>query len=109
VLDELKILSQYNMDIENFRAVFFAGLEAVEISVIPPIIDAVSITDIEGIRCGKYKKIIYLNCIDGSFPPLEKDLGLLSDDDLDSLFEYDIKIEPKIKQINKRRKFNLIQ
>ena len=109
VLDEFKILSQYKMDIEDFRAVFFAGLEAVEISVIPPIIDAVSVTDIEGIRCGKYKKIIYLNCVEGSFPPLEKDLGLLSDDDLDSLREYDIKIEPKIRQINKRHKFNLIQ
>ncbi|HEY8423709.1 MAG TPA: PD-(D/E)XK nuclease family protein [Clostridia bacterium] len=109
VLDELKILSQYKMSLEDFRAVFFAGLEAVEISVIPPKIDAVTITDIEGVRCGRFKKIIYLNCVDGSFPPLEKDLGLLSDDDLDSLGEYEIKIEPKIKQINKRRKFNLIQ
>ncbi|HEY8443888.1 MAG TPA: PD-(D/E)XK nuclease family protein [Clostridia bacterium] len=109
VLKELDILSQYKMDLEDFRAVFFAGLEAVEISVIPPKIDAVTITDIEGIRCGKFKKIIYLNCLDGHFPPLDKDLGLLSDDDLDSLGGYEIKIEPKIKQINKRRKFSLIQ
>jgi ATP-dependent helicase/nuclease subunit B len=109
VLKEFDILSQYKMGLEDFRAIFFAGLEAVEISVIPPKTDAVTITDIEGIRCGKFKKIIYLNCSDGSFPPLDKDLGLLSDDDLDSLNGYEIKIEPKIKQINKRRKFNLIQ
>lgn len=109
VLKEFDILSRYKMDLEDFRAVFFAGLEAVEISVIPPKTDAVTITDIEGIRCGRFKKIIYLNCSDGSFPPLDKDLGLLSDDDLDSLNDYEIKIEPKIKQINKRRKFNLIQ
>ena len=109
VLNEARVLSGYRIDLTDFRAMLFAGIDAVEISAIPPSSDAVNITDIEGLRCEQYKVLIYLDCVDGMFPIIDKDLGMLSDNDLDYLNKLNIKIEPKIRQINRRRKFNLIQ
>lgn len=109
VLNEAHILCGYCINLTDFRAMLFSGIDAVEISVIPPLSDAVTITDTEGLRCEQYKVLIYFDCVDGKFPFVDKDLGMLSDNDIDYLNKLNIRIEPKIRQINKRRKFNLIQ
>ena len=109
VMNEAHILYGYRINIQDFRSMLFSGIDAVELSAIPAINDGVNVTDIEGLRCEQYKHIIYLDCVDGMFPVIDKDLGMLSDGDLDYLNKLNIKIEPKIRQVNKRRKFNLIQ
>ncbi|HEY8389669.1 MAG TPA: hypothetical protein VIL26_01760, partial [Clostridia bacterium] len=109
VFNEASVLSGYRINLTDFRAMLFSGIDAVEISVIPPKADAITVTDIEGLRCEQYKVLIYIDCVDGKFPVINKDLGMLSDNDLDCLNKLNIKIEPKIRQVNRRTKFNLIQ
>lgn len=109
VLDEAEIISGYKLSLNDFRTMFFAGIDAVEISAIPSKTDAVYVTDTEGLRIENYAVIIYLDCMGGLFPMAEKDLGMLSDSDLEIMDKAKIYIEPKIRQVNKRKRTNLIQ
>lgn len=109
VLNEMEIIGFHVVTIEDFASMFEAGVISINLSAIPAFADAVTVTDSEGLRFGHYKKVIYINCTDGEFPPYEQDLGMLRDDDIDTLSKSNVIIEPKIKAVNRRRRDNLIQ
>lgn len=103
VLDQIdKILFNVKFSVKDFKNIFLSGINALEISIIPQYNDAVFI--------GEYKKAGILKAnylfamgLTSAFPTYSEDTGVLTDREIDLLENLKIKIEPKIKVVNRRK------
>lgn len=75
----------------EYRKILEAGLLDVEISIIPPTIDRIEIGDIERIAVSKTKALFILGANEGNLDS-NKVKGLLLDDEIRVLSDYDIHI-----------------
>ncbi len=87
----------------EYKKLLQSGFAAAEISLIPPKADAVFVGDIsETVNAGS--DIVFAAGLVGDVPPAGSDTALLTDRELTSLEKIDIKISPKIAQVNRRRR-----
>lgn len=109
----LQMLSQFlgeqKMTLDEFYALLISGLDSDDISLLPLGVDEVQIV------CSpdsiyRATDIYVLGATDGCFPRRELDLGLISDSEIVTLEGvYQKKIEPTIRTINRRERFEMFQ
>ena len=102
VLDEAERLTAgQEMTVKEFAAVLKSGFAAAELSLIPPKQDAVFVSDLLSTN-NIGSRIIFAAGLTGDVPATSQDTAVLTDRDLDSLDALNIKISPKISQVNNR-------
>lgn len=110
VLNMLKqFLGSEVLSLEQFYTLLISGLSATDISLLPLGMDQVQIvTSADGIS--NVKDLYVMGANDGVFPRREQDLGLISDTEIVSLEGInERKIEPTIRTINRRERFEAYQ
>ena len=85
----------------DFRRIFLSGAEAAELSIIPQFYDSVYIAPLSDCRFKQYK-ILFAAGLNGGVPSVKEDTALLLDGDITKLDALSVKIEPKIRTVNRR-------
>lgn len=104
-----QFLGEQKMTLDEFYALLISGLDSDDISLLPLGVDEVQIV------CSpdsiyKPTDIYVLGATDGCFPRRELDLGLISDSEIVTLEGvYQKKIEPTIRTINRRERFQMFE
>lgn len=102
VLDEAERLTfGQEMTVREFSAVLKSGFAATELSLIPPKQDAVFVSDLLSTN-NIGSRIIFAAGLTGDVPATSQDTAVLTDRDLESLEALNIKISPRISQVNNR-------
>ncbi len=91
---------------EDFFDILDAGLKSAKIFTVPLAIDSVFVGDSSKSIIPRYKNLYICGANSGEVPVVQQDLGLISDNEIDSL-KNKILIEPSIKKINDRERFKL--
>lgn len=87
----------------EYKKLLQSGFAAAEISLIPPKYDAVFVGDIaETVNAGT--DIVFAAGLTDAVPPAGSDTALLTDREITSLEKINLKISPKIAQVNMRRR-----
>lgn len=102
VIDEAaRLTSGMVMTVREFARIFKSGLAAAELSLIPPKQDAVFAGDLAS--CANTgSEIIFVAGLTGDVPASGDDTAVLNDRDLTSLEALNLKISPKIEQVDRR-------
>ena len=100
-IEELAPTAAYTA--REFKKLFSSGLAAAEIALIPPKTDAVFVGDISAtVNTGS--DVVFAAGLTDAVPPAGSDTALLTDRELTSLEHLNIKISPKISQVDRRRR-----
>lgn len=108
-LDELfteieNILGNEQVSVAEFKKILLSGAEATEISMISAVnLDCVYVSELKDCRY-KQHKILFAAGLNANVPPIKEDVALLRDGDIRRLDELSVKIEPKIRTVNKRER-----
>lgn len=89
---------------QDFWDIFQAGLSAVKLSTVPFSIDSVFVGDCSKSIFLSPKALFICGASDKSFPYYQKDYGLISDNEIETLKNRFL-IEPSIQKINERERF----
>lgn len=100
-----RFLGTQNVSLSEFLQIYLSGFSEEEVNLVPVSVDCVLIQKkTDGLY--KIKDLFVVGAIDGAFPVKMADTGILQDSELDSSSEIaKKKIEPMVKDINKREKF----
>lgn len=108
LLDEMDlILGDTKLSLNEYKNLFLSGVSAMEMSIIPQHNDAVFIGDYKQIALGK-SKCLFACGLTSQVPGVKEDVALLSDNDIETLEEIKILIEPKIKIVNHRQREQVV-
>lgn len=88
------ILGEEELELTELRKIIDAGLEELELGVIPPGPDQVVIGDVERTRLSQLKALFFLGVNEGIIPKPEKGGGILSDGDREELLNGDFSLAP---------------
>ena len=104
LLSQMKLLlSDANLTLNEYKNVFISGISSLELSIIPQYNDAVFIGDYKQTALIKAKHLFALG-LTSSVPNVQKDVSLLSDDDIKALESIELLVEPKINVVNHRNR-----
>jgi len=81
------IIGEEEMELSELRKIMDAGLEQLELGVIPPGPDQVVIGDVERTRLNQIKVLFFLGVNEGIIPKPEKGGGILSNSDREELLK----------------------
>ena len=81
------------ISLDKFMKVISLGFDEYELGLVPPSIDQVLVSSIDRMKNPNTKYLYLIGTIDGIFPLIAKDNGLLSDNDRDSLGEKGIEVD----------------
>ncbi len=98
-----KIIGNEKISVSEYRKILLSGAEACEISLIPEYLDCVYVCELKDCRFKKYDAL-FVAGLSGEIPFVKGDTALLQDSDIGALDALSVKIEPKIKVVNKREK-----
>ncbi len=87
----------------EFKKLIQSGLSAAKISLIPPKADAVFVGDLSS-TFNAGSEVVFAAQLTEDVPSSGSDTCLLTDREIASLEELDVKISPKIEQMNRRRR-----
>lgn len=88
------ILGEEELELTELRKIMDAGLDEMELGVIPPGIDQVVIGDMERTRLSNIKVLLFLGVNEGVIPKPAKGGGILSDGDREKLAGEDFTLAP---------------
>lgn len=98
LLDEfVEVLGEESLELSNFMEIIITGLDALEFSLLPPSLDQVILSDMENAKLLDMKVIFAIGMNDGVMPLRQKDKGILSDQDRESLREQNSNLKPSAK------------
>jgi len=103
------IMGNMSVSLKSFITILSKGMEAVNISALPASTRCVEFIEMAKSRRHNYRNIAVLGANDGVFPIIKGDFGLLSDVNLSQLAEVGIDIQPGIKTLNQRERFDIYQ
>ena len=107
IIDEIDImLGLGNLTLIEFRNLFLSGVTALEMSIIPQYNDAVFVGAHKEVALANAKKLFVIG-LTTDVPTVRADVALLSDNDINTLEEIQVLIEPKIRVVNHRLRENL--
>ena len=111
LFEEIKLaLGDQKINFLQLQEIWQNGIEQSKLKLVPQTIDAVRITDISTSKHSEIKNIVVMGAVQGVFPSLLLDNGLLSDSELEEINnEYKIKIEPSIAHVNEIEKFKVCE
>ncbi len=95
------ILGQTKVEPFEFKKIFESGISALKLSVIPEYNDAVFIGSYREVSLAK-AKYLFATGLTSSVPIVTEDVALLTDEDINTLSNIKVMVEPKIKIVNKR-------
>lgn len=101
------ILGEEEMELSELRRILDAGLDEMELGVIPPGIDQVVIGDTERTRLNQVKIVFFLGVNEGVVPKPVKGGGILSDMDREKLTGEDFTLAPGTRQNTALEQFYL--
>ncbi len=108
ILDKMvSILDQEEMDLEEFKDIFMAGLSAASIGVIPPANDSVIVGDIERTRLSNIKVLFCIGASDDAIPKKVENGGILSQLEREQLLNAGFELAPSDRQKAFRQRFYL--
>ena len=87
----------------EYKKLLASGFAAAEISLIPPKADAVFVGNISE-TANSGSDVVFAAGLVGDVPPSGSDTALLTDRELTSLERLNVKVSPKISQVNRRRR-----
>lgn len=103
-----EVLSNYETNVADAFNIIKAYFENMNV-VMPPIIyNSVLVTDIVKGEIPKKKYAIIVGMEEGKMPTVQKDLGIISDGDI-NLLSSKFKLTPTVNVINKRNKFKIYE
>lgn len=104
-----KFLGEKIVSTTEFLQIYLSGFSEEEINLVPVSVDSVLIQKkSDGLY--KIKDLFIVGAVEGSFPMRMQDTGILQDNELDKVFEItDKKVDPTIKDINKKEKFSIFE
>lgn len=106
LLRQMKLLlGDVKLSLNEFKNVFKSGISSLELSIIPQYNDAVFIGDYKQTALVKAKHLFALG-LTSAVPNVQKDVSLLSDDDISELENIQLLVEPKINVVNHRIREN---
>ncbi len=88
------IIGEEELELSELRKIMDAGLEQLELGVIPPGPDQIVIGDVERTRLSQLKVLFFLGVNEGIIPKPEKGGGILSDSDREDLLKDDFSLAP---------------
>ena len=102
VIDEAERLTRgVELSVSEFSKILKSGLVAAELSLIPPKQDAVFVGDL--LKCANTgSKVVFAAGLTGDVPASGEDTAVFTDRDISSLEQLNIRISPKISQVNNR-------
>ena len=87
LLSQMKLLlGDITLSLNEYKSVFISGISSLELSIIPQYNDAVFIGDFKQTALAKAKHLFALG-LTSDVPNVQKDVSLLSDDDIKALDE----------------------
>ena len=93
-LDKLReALEGERMSLNRYYELLSLQLSAIEFAEIPRYLDAVIITNAQRLRNPHYRAVFLIGCNEGSFPANPQTGGLFSDYELQTLTEFDLKLQ----------------
>lgn len=104
LLNQMKLLlGDIRLSLNEYKNVFISGISSLELSIIPQFNDAVFIGDYKETALAKTKHLFALG-LTSEVPNVQKDVSLLSDDDIKALENIELLVEPKINVVNHRNR-----
>lgn len=104
ILDEVKFVLGEQISYLDFKNIFYSGVMAMKLNIIPQYNDAVFVGDFKECAYGQAKNLFVMG-LTTSVPAITEDTTLLSSSEVDllsTLKEDSINVEPTIKIFNKR-------
>ncbi|MBR2617368.1 MAG: PD-(D/E)XK nuclease family protein, partial [Clostridia bacterium] len=96
-----RILGNTPISVTEFCDVISSGLQAVETSVLPTRLDAVTVAPPDK-ACVKTAKYVYAVGMTSDFPAVTEDTAFLSERDLLELEEKGVSVDPNLQEMNER-------
>ncbi len=93
-----ELIGEDEMDVEEFTAIFEAGISEIQIGTIPQSVDQVVVGDIERTRLKKIKVLFFMGVNDGVIPGNGSSGGLLSDMERQFLIDQGRELAPTPRQ-----------
>lgn len=100
-----KILADKALPLTEVKNVIVSGMTACKISVIQNVSDCVFVGDFRAVKYKEYPVLFALGMTDG-VPSAKLDSALLCDRDIAGMEAFDVSVEPKIKEVNRRNREN---
>lgn len=108
VLNEMtSIMGSHILPFDDFVKILKDGLVAKELSIAPLFVDNVFVGDFSSSKLAMKNALFALNVNTNLVPIIKKDVGLISDRDIDNMTNSGIDLEPKIELVNDREKLNV--
>lgn len=101
------ILGEEELELVELRKIMDAGLDEMELGVIPPSADQIVVGDMERTRLGNIKVLIFLGINEGIIPKPTVGGGILSDADRENLSEKDFQLAPGARKSTGMEQFYL--
>lgn len=100
-----KILEDKALPLVEVKNVIVSGMTACKISVIQDVSDCVFVGDFRAVKYKEYPVLFALGMTD-EVPSAKLDSALLCDRDIAGMEAFDVSVEPKIKEVNRRNREN---
>lgn len=97
------VFGVFNLDLKTYYEIFKIYVLNTSLTLAPISLDSVFVGDLLKSYFSENKFVYILNANENAFPSIQRDIGLLCDNELKLLKNYK-KINPTIEQINKRNK-----
>lgn len=95
VLDQMvEVLGDDMLTVERFKELLAIGVAEYQVGLIPPALDQVMVGSVERSKSHDIKALYILGVNDGVFPAVEKDEGILSDKDRETLRSLGVELAP---------------
>ncbi|MBE7090989.1 MAG: hypothetical protein E7363_03635 [Clostridiales bacterium] len=102
-----RILGNTPITVAEFYDVINAGLQAVETSVLPTRLDAVTVAPPDK-ACVKESKYVFALGMTADFPTVTEDTAFLSERDLLELEERGVSVDPNLQEMNERSRMQAV-
>ncbi len=101
------IIGEERLNYLEYKNIFTSGINALELSIIPQYNDAVFVGDFKEISLSKSKWLFAMG-LTSAVPAVKEDVALLNDNDINTLSQIKLLIEPEIKVVNHRARENTL-
>lgn len=99
LLDQfVDLMGDEKFSLETYREILDAGLQDIQVGLIPPTIDRLVVGDILRTRLGSVKALFVLGVNDGLLPRANERGGLISDMDREWIRDLDVELAPTAKE-----------
>jgi len=94
-----EILGLNNVAIKDFKIIFKAGLDSINVRTPPLTVDCVYVGDVSTSMLYRAKNLYVLGAVEGDFPVSNQDCGMVQDDEIDGMRKI-CDVDPTIRQVN---------